>query len=171
MNSYRNAVKLLSENSVKNEFSNKGPEHAAIVLEYMLKETKNEIRFFSGSFDKTVTTNTSFIKELDKFLSSGRKFYLFLESLPPIAEQSPALAKVIAYSKKSPNNIIYKIIPDEFVSELKLRFQSGNVYHYAVSDDSSYRIEIDKNNFKAICNFNDSDIALKLKEIFDNHFF
>jgi len=171
MDSYRNAVKFLSENSIENEFSNKGPEHAAIVLEHMLKTAKNEIRFFSGSFNQDVTKDTDFMRELDKFLSSGKKFYLFLENLPLQEERSSALSKVIEYSKKYPNNIIYKEIPKDFTTELQSRFQSGNVYHFTVSDDTSYRVEIDKSNYKAICNFNDSNIALKLKKIFDHYFF
>jgi len=171
MDSYRNAVKYLSENLIENEFSNKGPEHAAIVLEHMLKKTENEIRFFSGSFNQNVTKDTYFMKELDKFLSSDKKFFLFLENIPTTSNISPALAKVMEYSVKYPDRIIYKKIPEAFINELKSRFQSGNVYHFTVSDSSSYRIEVDKMNYKAVCNFNDSNIALKLKEIFDNHFF
>lgn len=171
MKDYNKAVSYLAANLVNSEFPNKGPQHAAIVLTNLLRSAKQEFRIFSGTFNGDVTRDRHFMKELDNFLLSGKKFYLFLEEIPGDDEMSPALRKIIDYSKNPALNILYKKATPDFMDELKTRFISGNAYHFAIADDRGFRVETDKEEYKAICNFNDEDISSKLKNAFDKYFF
>lgn len=168
MKSYKESVEFLAKNKIDNEFGNLGPEHAAVVLSNMLKTTEEELLVFSGDFNGDVTNDKDFMRELDKYLRSpNKRFHLLLEHLPN--DKSKALQKVINASDLN-GQVQFKKAPPDFIEGLKEVFVDGQPYHFAVSDSRAYRIETDKDEYQAFCNFNDKDIASTLKAVFETHF-
>jgi hypothetical protein len=166
--SYKEAVQYFSKNKVNSDFTNKGKVHAAIVLQNMLETTEKELRMFSGSFSSKVTSDTSFLKSLTRYIESGKKFELLLEDIPDFP--SPALEKIIDASKNPVLNVEYKIATQDFINELENVFTDGKKHHFAVSDSRAYRLEFDPDEFTALVNFNEPETASILDVVFTRFF-
>jgi hypothetical protein len=166
LNEYREAIEFLAENQEDFAYDNKGANHAVIVLVNMLKNTKDEFAMFSGTFNGNVADQQEFIKELEIYVQSGKVFKLVLEE--DISSKSEALKLIEKLANENENIKITKA-KDNFIKNLQSIFD-GEVLHFAVSDEKSYRLEVGKEEFKAVCNFNDPDIAKELKRLINLNF-
>ena len=167
MDDYKNSIEFFAKNSESFEFENKGREHAAIVLQNMLKYSKTEFLIFSGCLDGDVADNVEFLFELEKYLESGKTFKLLLES-DINSNKSEALKLVEKHSADS-DNVKIKIASTSFLGEIKSLFE-GEILHFSVADSKAFRLETDRKDFKAIGNFNDSIPSEALKGLFDTEF-
>jgi len=166
MKDYEKSIKFLAANSEDFEFTNKGAEHASIVLVNMLNQTEDEFLMFSGTFNSDVADQDAFLFALERYLESGKKFKLLLEE--EIKKESKAFKLFKKYAKKD-GIVEFKQASQDFINEVKDIFE-GNILHFAVSDSKRYRLETDKENFKAIGNFNDPQLAQSFKDLFEDNY-
>jgi len=166
MQDYEKSIKFLATNSENFEFTNKGAQHASIVLVNMLNQTEEEFLMFSGTFNSEVTDQDAFLFALERYLESSKKFKLLLEE--KIKKESKAFKLFKKYAKKD-GIIEFKQASQDFLNEVKDIFED-NILHFSVSDGKRYRLETDKENFKAIGNFNDPTLAQSFKSLFEDHY-
>lgn len=171
MEAYIKAVDHYAKNRVDAEFTNKGPDHAAIVASRIFEYAEKSVKIFTGEFKSTVADNPKYIQALKRFVNSNKPLYVVLEKEPLDENISNALKFVIESSKDPTLNVHYKIATNDFFENVRNSFKSHNLYHFMLGDDRTYRIEIEPNDFKAICNFNDEKIARRLSHTFDSFFF
>jgi len=170
MDKYREAVEHMALTKMDNEFGNKNTQHAAIVLTTMLKNTTESFKIFSGEFHSAVTHDTEFLEALEEYLKSGKTFKLLLATLPEEEKQSDALKMVIQYAGTHDKTVFYQKAKESFITSPQELFNGKKPYHFAVSDKTAFRLEIDAQEYKAICNFNDQKIAKDLNDLFDKNF-
>lgn len=170
MDDYKKAVEHLASTKMDNEFTNKGPVHAAIVLTNMLKNTENHIKFFSGEFNRAVSNDINFYCALEEYTKSGKELSLMLENIPCDAEKSDSLKLVLSLAKQVDSNVKVGIINHDDIKKLSSHFQSKKAFHFAVSDNIAFRVETEREDYKAVCNFNEPITAKKLSSIFDQYF-
>jgi len=167
LNEYREAIEFLAEQKDSFTFDNKGADHAAIVLLNMLKNTEEEFVIFSGNLNGEVADNDDVLNELKNYLLSGKNFKLVLED-NQIKSKSKALNLVESLEQEN-ENIKIAFAKKYFLDEIKNIFD-GEVLHFLVSDAKSYRLEIDKKAYKAVCSFNQPEIAKKLSSLINSNF-
>ncbi len=165
MKDYERAVSFLAQKKENFPFPNKGADHAAVVVSNILKYAQESVRMFSGALEGEVAQNKNVIKELVKFVERGGKLKILIEREP--SENSPLFNRVKEL-EKAYNTTIIKNAPQEFIDEMRKIF--GEIYHFIVADGKSFRIETDTNDYKAICNFNDPEIAESLERLFDKYY-
>lgn len=166
---YRDAVKYYASTKDKQVFDNKGSEHAANVIENIIKYSNECVYIYSGFLDKEVADEKNLIKEVTLAIKNNKKIYLFLERLPEDNEESIFYKKLNEASHNN-NNVTIKIATEDFENELSQTFKSATPLHFAVNDNNAFRVEIDKELFKAKCSFNYPKYTSILIKIFTNHF-
>ena len=169
MDKYREAVEHMALTKMDNEFGNKNTQHAAIVLTTMLKNTTKCFKIFSGEFHSHVTDDPEFLAALEEYLKSGKTFKLLLATLPEEEKQSNALKMVIKYAGTNSKTVFYKKAKESFITSPQELFNGKAPYHFSVADKTAFRLEIDAQEYKAICNFNDQKIAQDLSNLFDKN--
>lgn len=161
---YKKSVNDFAEKKVDFLFSNKGNDHAAIVVSAMFKNAENYIYMYSGSLNGDVTAEPEFLHALKKFIDDGKTLKVLLETTPVVESCSEALKIVMEASGSS--NVIIKVIEEE----VKKEFRKRQIKHFMIADGMSFRYEIDEEKYKAICNFNDIEMVQKLSNIFQKAF-
>lgn len=169
MDAYEQAVDFYAKNCIDSEFPNKGSEHATIVISRIFEYAEQYVKIFSGKLNSDVADNPKFIQSLKRYINSGKKLEVIVEEIPEI-DKSNALKLIIESSKNPMLDVSIKKASNEFLESVRNSFKSKNIYHFIVSDDRAYRVEVDKNNFKARCNFNDTHISSILNNTFSNFF-
>lgn len=170
MNDYTKAVVEFSDSKKDFQFTNKGMLHAAVVVANLIRTTKDELRIYSGEMNSDVANDRYLIKMLNEFLQSGKRLYLILDKMPNKNEMSESLKQILNSKNNPSRNVKIKVDDGSFKKIVANLFTDNLPHHFMVADNSAYRIELDANEYKAICNFNDEDTVRPLKKIFDNFF-
>ena len=171
MDDYKKAVIDFSNNKKDFQFTNKGEQHAAIVVANLIRTTDNELRIYSGKLNRDVANDKYLVKMLNSFLESGKILYLILDEMPSDEEISESLRQIIESSENPLRNVAIKIDTDSlFKEKLAKIFTDEKPHHFMIGDNLSYRLEIDAEEYKAICNFNNIKIVTTLKKQFDEFF-
>lgn len=168
---YKEAVEYFSNSEKDFEFTNKGSEHAATVVSNIIRTTKEELLIYSGSMDRAVADDQSIVERLSSFLESGKKLRIVLDEIPEEENRSKSLIMILESANNSTRDVEAKEDKRNIFAEaLKQIFEDGIAHHFMVADGQAYRFEINAKEFKAICNFNDTTIAGKLKKSFNSLF-
>lgn len=171
MDNYKTAVEFYAKNLVDTQFKNKGPEHAAIVSSRIFEYSENYVKIFTGKLNSEVADNPDFIKSLKRFIqNTDKKLYIVVENIPENEHMSNALKLVVESSKNPLLNVKLKVATLDFLESVKKSFKSRSLYHFMIADGKMYRIEIGKDEYKAVCNFNDTEWVKILNKTFDNFF-
>lgn len=171
MDDYKKAIKFYAENNENFEFGNKNSEHASIVVSQLFQFAKEEILIYSGKLNSDVTNDSNLIKQVNKYLESGKKLRLILDELPSVNNRSEVLKQIIESVDNSSRNVKYKVDSEnKFSQSLVPLFHDKQPHHFIVADRIAYRIETDKNKYEAFGNFNDSRIAVLFSNKFVNFF-
>jgi len=165
---YTEAVNYFAEQKDDMLFTNKGKDHAAIVLCAMLKNAEGKVDIFSGSLNRDVADDTRFLDALKEFIDSGKTLRVLLESDIP-TEPSKALNMVMDAAKKS-KLVQYKTLKEEDKEKMSKLFKDGQLHHFAVADRRALRLETDAIDFKALVSFNDPEYAGSLQIMFNEFF-
>ncbi|MDT8448008.1 MAG: hypothetical protein RRB13_14035 [bacterium] len=164
---YQEAVEHIAENHKNVFFENRGSDHASIVLANLIRHSKEEVKIFTEKLDDVVFSLAACEDSLEDFINkSEKKMQVLLEKQPEV--MSSALKKVMDAKKKYPSRFQIKIATQECLDAMHETFEGMG--HFALADNSSYRIEVDCKNFKAICNFNDPKLVSGFSKLF-SHFF
>lgn len=164
---YREAVEYFSNTEKDFEFTNKGSEHAATVVSNIIRTTKEELLIYSGNMNRAVANDHEMVTMMQNFLESGKKLRIVLDEIPNEENRSDSLNLILEYANNRPGEVIIREDTENIFSNgLKELFKDGIAHHFMVADGQAFRFEIDAEQYKAICNFNGTEIAGKLKNAF-----
>jgi hypothetical protein len=168
---YDESVEQLATSKINLEFDNRGAPHALTVISNLFKTTEKSIIMFSEKLNSEVADKDVFLSHLQNYLKSGKSFKLLLETLPSENERSEALNLVIKKSEEENSNVFIKKLSEEELSEMRSYFTNKDTaYHFIVSDERAFRIETDPVEFKAVCNFNNPEVAKSFTQLFYKFF-
>jgi len=158
-----NYIHRLAENRIKKEYSNSGPERAAIVFNELFSNSNNIFRLYAGSLSGEISSKILYTSGLRQFLQKKQtKLKILLEEITHFSEnKNPILFSLLKNHKEK------VVIKHSKVSPID---REGNEIHFSVGDDSMYRVEIGRTNFKARGSFNNKNEAKDLNELFDKIF-
>lgn len=168
---YEKAVRFMADNNENTIFTNKGSDHAAIVLTHLLRTAKDEVIFFSGNFNSAVTDDANFLEALESYAKTGKKLYACFDNLPEDSSNySQALSLLHSLKDKPSTNIKIITSTQQLIDDVTSVFVRDEPLHFAIADKKAYRVEIDANEYKASCNFNEPESAIKLHNVIIKHF-
>lgn len=174
---YEEAVERLASSRENFDFPNKDYSHASIVVSALVKYS-HEIRLFVKNLDGSIAdvqdgdNGSRFLNSLNKFLDDGKIMKMVIEE--PIQGTESGIFKFLKKaSLEYGNSVDIRQASDDFIKHqkdgLSIEGQSPDFY-YMIGDNHSYRINFDRVNHKAVCNFNNEPVASVIVKNFDRHF-
>lgn len=157
---YQEVVQRLAKEKIDSRFSNKGPEHARVVVETMFRHASSSVNLFTGCLNKDFYTSEPVLESLKDFL----------------ARTKGALTIICASTPDSDTVSVIK--QSEFGSNVQIRVLSpaeagtGNhvQHHFMTADGVAYRLEVNDAAREAVVNFNEPAVAMTLNNWFDAQF-
>jgi hypothetical protein len=162
MTEYEKAITTLAKERKNEIFYNSSDAHACIVLNNMIKNAEKYVHSICGDMCGEVNNNPKFLQIVEDFLKedANRKFYILFDEYNNGFPQTE-IAKVLA---KYPNQVMVKKL-----KQGHLLYKNKRA-HLTISDDRAFRLETNVNEKMAFGNFNDSDDAKILNEVFSQYF-
>lgn len=158
---FRNSVENIALEKSDIILSNSGKDKAAIVLENIFKNTKEEIFVFANDLNNEVCGQSMYLLELQNLIKKLPKhnIKILLEKVPNSDSKAFQLLKK--------NSIEIKILnkADIFFHD----FNNKRI-NFTIGDKRMFRLENDTNNFNALFCFNEPEISLQLSQIFKTNF-
>jgi len=151
---YRTAVEALANEKPNKRFSNKGAQHAAVVVEQIFRGATDTVRVFSGSLSSDIYLQEPVKASIQQFLQRPNTS-LWVITQTAIDPATEAFIRRIATEGR-----VVVVSAPESAREL------GN--HFMVADGRAYRFEVDGKNREAVVNFNEPGIATALAASFDS---
>ncbi|MES3000648.1 MAG: hypothetical protein V4787_08145 [Pseudomonadota bacterium] len=149
---YRTAVEALAAGKSDRRFSNKGSQHAAVVVQQMFHTAADRVRIFSGALSPDIYLQEPVKQEIETFLSrAGTSLQVITQK--PINEATAAFLSHFDRVKICSLNGEKTAAPIE--------------HHFLVADSRAYRLETDEENREAVVNFNEPRVAASLNAMFD----
>lgn len=161
---YLKFVKNLSDLESKELFHNSGPDCASIVMgEIFLKATKT-LRIYSQNMNGEVTNKPYYINNLMTFLKrEDSKIKLIVEDEESALSNSESFKILLGESNIDKVDIVYN-------KGNKPKTGRGELFHFMTGDEKMFRLELDTQNHKAQCSFNDMEFTKALNIGFDKIF-
>ncbi len=158
---YQRSIESLAENKDSMVFLNSGKEHAAIVMGNIFKHAKENVRIFAGNFNGAVSCNPYYQENLSNFLKRGGNLKILLQEYNK--NKPPEIFNLFtSFDFFYPENVDLKVSNATVVSDI-----DKNAVHFAIGDETMYRLENDTENYIAKGSFNDSEKSKYLIKIFD----
>ncbi len=157
---YRETVNQLASTKSDTRFSNKGNEHAQIVVEAMVRNAIYEINIFSGRLSKDFYTSSAILDAFKSFFENATRRLTILTEFTPDNESVKALTELA-----SDEQIIIRSLNTCSDDERSKK----SISHFMTADGQAYRFEIADASREAVVNFNEPDVAQALNKIFDAH--
>lgn len=161
--------------------SNGKPSHAVYLLRKFFDFSEDTVRIFTGKLTRACNVNDESIpaysdslllSSIKDFLSrsgSDGKRRLVIVSEDEIdggVDDHPLVREAISLHESGNLNadVDIRVLTEEGKKDVS---DIGINFHFAVKDDTAYRIESDKDKYRAVANFGDFRFAKKLAKLFD----
>lgn len=157
---YLENVKALAERHDKFEIPNSITKQAGDVLAIMVNNSKEKINIFEGKLDEKIYGNIDFLVEIVFLLEhyNGKVTVVVNNQTADEIKETTFYKKLKSY-KVLQNCQFYVVKNDSEYKEVKRYFQTA--------DKSAYREEKDKEETRAIVNFNDRKKVKKFNSDFN----
>lgn len=156
---YYNSVEMLSKYGWNLEFNNRDANHANIVMTFLFKTAQKEIMIFAGNFGGAICDKDEYIASLTEAVNKGTKVSIIFEDEPnPDSRCLSALMKL----RNEQKDVSIRVI----TAATKQAIIKNKLKHFTTVDGSKFRYETDGSQFRAFCNFDDTNTALLLKANF-----
>lgn len=160
-------IQMLAKGNVDRIYMNSGDEHALIVLIELFKKAANSIRIFAGSLCGSLGDDIQYIYAISNFIDKGGNVKILVTEYNEDKAYNSPLYRQLAFFKDLGKSVEIK--------HTDFRIRSNNSEdttdkHFTVADSQSYRIETNIEDRTARGNFNDSETAQKLEDMFDEMF-
>ena len=161
---YREIIEELAQQRTNQRIPNGMPQHAAVLIETMFRNSIAEMRIFSMECSPNIFGRPEVIEAACDFLSkpySKLRIIVQKKQEPQWALEHPLLKT-------------FKEL-EELHGEVKVvnatgAYADADASHFAVMDNDGFRYEFDHDNCKAVANFNEPVIAKRLLSSFDSAF-
>lgn len=165
LNEYYNSVVLLSNNGLNLEFNNKDKNHAVIVMSSIFKKAENNINIFAGNFNGSISNNDMYRDTLkEAIISRSVSINIIFESTP---NTNSLCLNDLKYLRNKGHNVSINSLTPQYISNIKSINPNHEFKHFTYSDGKMFRFELDKQAFKAFCNFDDSNVVATLNKNFN----
>ncbi|MBX2978553.1 MAG: hypothetical protein KF905_04590 [Flavobacteriales bacterium] len=165
---YKAALSLLAEKNSDFIFHNKNEDHAALVIEQIVRTAKDEIRIFEELLcGDLMDKNDDLLRALKDKLSSGKRVRIVIKN-GHINSSSSGVNELKKIAEKYTSLLEVKRASNDFIDSIK-KINGGLVY-VAVGDESSFRLEDASKPREAICSFNYPSVATVIKKYFDEKY-
>jgi hypothetical protein len=146
---FEELVKSFREKKESVRFTNSGKDHAQIVVKELIESANGSVHLYSGKFDETFysTIEPSLTAAIARI--SG-EFSVIVDT-GVCLRQNSLFDRLLSTSPKGKLRFFERTISGN---------RPGN--HFLVVDDEAYRFETDDALCKAVCNFNEPEIAIRL---------
>jgi len=169
---YKAAVEYFAKFRKNEVIHNLGDGHAGIIFTNGFEQSNNQLRIVAGSLTSPISQTKEYLSALRGFLSKeDTKLCIILDS-------------IMDHSGKKDNSELDKFkssglseLLKDFQDKVEITLSSKRFYikiddkpkpiHFAVGDDSMYRLETDIKQRQAECCFNDPTFAKILSDSFD----
>ncbi len=186
INRYKNVVERLAESKSNFIFPNSSHQHAAIVLENMIRYCDDEFRIFDIDLSGDITRYApDFIQTIE---DGARKKKIFKFVIVDNSHRDTDIcAKLATLSELFPDRVFVRLASEDFkkrmesvpkdvkldeisIIRLDATTQPRQV-NFAVGDKRSFRLEfLNNNERKAFCSFNNEFFPQLLVKAFDDGF-
>jgi hypothetical protein len=149
---YKDVVDRLAAEKKDSRFTNKGPNHARVVVAAMLNNATSNVKLFTGTLPSSFYTSEEVLEAFKTFLAKGSVTVLAADTCDDVALQKlkeVAAGKPITFFSLTEK--IEKMPP-----------------HFMVADGQAFTLEMDDAKAEAVVNFNEPKIAATLSGIFDS---
>lgn len=154
---YRIAIENLAKNNDSSTFNNSGPDHAAIVLGNIFKNSNHCVNIVAGDFNGIVSDNEYYLNALRNYLNKNKPLNIIFENEPN--KDSLALALLRKYMLSASSQITIR----------RFKMTDGleqPPVHFTVGDNKMFRLETSKEDCTAMCSFNNIGFSKKLDDFF-----
>ncbi len=159
---YRQLIEELARKSMNQRVSNGQPQHAAILLETMLKRARESVRIFTGELSPEAYDAPGLVEAALQFVGKhGSRLRILLQERHTREwTMGRPLVKSVDVNKAN------------LCGTLEVRCATGAyagpaAHHFAVMDEQGYRFEHDHSKMRATANFNEPKVARSLITAFD----
>lgn len=156
MDEYREKVERLAREHSGEPVYNSSIEHAAIIIEKLIKHAKSDVCIVTQRLNGHVFGRREVVDESAAFLSdASHKFRILMEDdRSSLSEGHPLIQEGLQHS-----GFEIRRIDPEVTNKID--------FHFTLADSDSYRFEPDKNKWEAVGVFGDDKGAKRLRQIFD----
>lgn len=159
---YEVFVKDLAARQDSKTFSNQSRSHALTILRNVFNTAEKYVDIFSGKLNPSVYNDKKLLESVSAFIEKGGKVNILLQN-----DISPDRLK----DENDFLNLMFKNRVGGCCSVGVVtkgnHLETANV-HFLVSDDRTYRVELDIINHTAVCSFQAVPVATKLRDFFNN---
>lgn len=155
---YAEVVQRLAKDKADSRFSNKGPEHARVVVEAMFLNASSSVKLYTGCLKKDFYTSEPVLGSLKDFLKRSKGALTILCANNPDSETVSAI-------RGAPFGGEIRILT---MSQDESSGSNNEQHHFMTADGVAYRLEIDDSAREAIVNFNEPSVATALNKWFDS---
>ncbi len=152
---YQLAIENLAKQKDPYLFENTGPFHAAVVMGNIFETATKYVNIFAGDFNGAVSDKAVYLDGLGNYLERKKPLSIIFEREPN--PNSLALQLIRKYARVN-NNIDIRILNED---------KDGNEQgHFTIADDRMFRYEKSKDEYKALCSFNNISVVETLETKF-----
>ena len=170
---YENYLDNLIKNNSDEIFTNKGMEHAPILMSRLFDCTESEVRMYCEGFKPALIKKGVYWDSLKKYLESGKSMKVLVEKADWINEEPFKLLMNERNKRRERNpddeTIQYRIVNNESRKVIGDKILMSHC-NFSVFDDNKFRLEVSPKEYKAYGSFNDPVKSKALIETFNDAF-
>ncbi len=154
---YEEVVNRLAADKTDSRFSNKGPDHATIVVNALFRNATSTVRLFTGCLYENFYTSDIVASAVQKFLENSTVRLSILSENPLSARGMEWVQSLAGGDRVS----VFILDKTKIAKDAKIP------NHFMVADNQAFRLEIDDAKREAVVNFNEPTLAIALSNLFD----
>jgi hypothetical protein len=158
LNIYQIRVQQRATTDSDQPFSNKGLEHAAVVMRELFLKAQRSIYLFANNFDSSFYGRPEMLDAIESFL-----------------RQNDSVLKIGLENISVTDNLTLHSLCKNYPRKIEIAYFSNTTdigeNHFCIVDDKAYRLETDHDTKKAIVCFNDPSFAAKYSQEFLKYFY
>ena len=173
LSAYSKAVNELARAGSTLVFMNDSEDHAAIVIEAMIKHASKEILMYDGQLKGDVSGRSdTFLETIQEFVTT-RKGTLRMVMDDDEFTGSPVESVLLGLRAAHPERVDIRRASEKFIAEvdaLRDEFRFNSPIHFTVGDARMFRIELPKGKRKGYCCFTNPIVSRELNKAFQRAF-
>lgn len=168
MTEYYSAINKLAEDKSEVVFSNKGVEHASIVMSTIFDRAESYVYIYAVDMKGSISNRANYLLSMDNLVKRFIDVRVILDKKPENMDEAFALCKLLTLRNEK-FRVKLKLATQSFRDKLlTLQEKNDEIYHFAISDDRMIRVEVDNENHLApFCSFNQPEIVKILHNFID----
>lgn len=153
---YRNFVARVAEAADGTTILNRSPKHASVIIEYLFRKSRHEMKILTGELHSGVYGHSSVIDAATSFLRDNPSARISIKSEKEIAQDRHPL--LVAIDRAG--------FKDRISVETLSTDQARSPFHFAVGDGIHFRFEQSPPSYEALAQFGGEKFGSRLVKVF-----